>query len=1120
MKRKVKAVLSYMLTVALVVLMAFGSGNNWTEKQVQAINSDDILTGDVSGDGELTVSDVVKLRNLILVNQYSSVGDLNGDGVLDDTDVSKLRELIMNGYSIHYTSTPEISDGVYQISKVSELLWAADNPDKDYILIENIDLTSQDSWNPIGTAEKPFSGSFDGNGHYIKVAINESKEQSGIYEEGIFGYVTGDISNLTVNGTINVRLYSGYVGAIAANLAGGSIINCTNNATITAESANNVLHVGGIVGAARNVDNSVSMIDGAVNNGDIIVEAVTTGSSDAVLGDGTNGGAVGGILGFVVTASGVDVGRSINNGKITVTGGNDNIGGIIGQTSTNGTSATAYANITYCANKGAITVYKTEGERAAGIIGYVKGGRIEYCYNLADVIEYTDANGNTVARTGYGNYFGIFGYANLSSNNKLSVIYCYNASPSPLEAEICVVRNASYGTFKNFYMSGRTEYETELMSANVSAGTAGTAFDSADDLYSKLTATTEGANAYRSNGNGYPVLYFEQGTDTVGSVSIALTDMPNYIDGTASANVYDCGPGMMSDQNGATGEESHMVVVSSTNATSFERYAAKLINDGFEKEAKTEVENNIYYTFTKNDRIYYMYYTVNKGEARFIEDISSNVLTKDISTEKTGSNGTELYMYSIDYSEHEHTYSTTDHWCIDCGMMYIIKLADNSVFLIDSGHERQASQEAMAGLLDFLRNITGTSASEKIQIRGWFFSHAHGDHVFGAHQFVETYHDNINIESVLFNFPRYGVVGGYDSGTFKMKDTINKYFPNVKHISLHTGQTFTMQGVKFDTLCTHEDWVGTDGKTTLGSDMNTASTVLKITIDGKSLMLLGDITMSNRLEEMYTTTLKADMVQIAHHGYNDLPSLYTKIAAKYAVCPNSEANGQDNASKIQNVINAGATNVYYADKYTYKFVATASGFDVTTLDRYTVALGIDFDAPAFNTNDVSGQNASIADLNAMTSRTSVLDKLITKSVLGSAATSTAGSELPYRVFDGDTGTKWCTKSSGQQFYIKWKMTEPVTINGYALYTGNDTASNPGRNPVKWVLKGSNDGKNWTILDAVSNGNLPSTNYEGAAFNVKNPGRYQYYVMQFLEVKAYDTAKESYLLQLSEIKLYQ
>ena len=79
----------------------------------------------------------------------------------------------------------------------------------------------------------------------------------------------------------------------------------------------------------------------------------------------------------------------------------------------------------------------------------------------------------------------------------------------------------------------------------------------------------------------------------------------------------------------------------------------------------------------------------------------------------------------------------------------------------------------MAAELNFMRKITNTSENDKVKIRGWFFSHAHGDHVFGAHQFVTMYHDYIDVESVLFNFPAYGVVGGYDGGTFKMKKAFN-----------------------------------------------------------------------------------------------------------------------------------------------------------------------------------------------------------------------------------------------------------------------------------------------------------------------------------------------------------
>lgn len=1020
-----------------------------------------------------------------------------------------------------YSSRPSLKDGIYQISNKEEFMWAKENPDKDYVLTEDIDLSQENGFSGVGTENAPFSGEFDGNGHNIKLGINITNSSSGVYSIGLFGYVTGKISNLTVSGTIDATIYSGYVGGITAVLAGGIITNCTSNVQITATGTAGALNAGGIAGAVRN-QSKESTIEYAVNNGTLTVNAISASTGNGDENNGTSGSA-GGIVGLVAVKCGVEITRTINNGKITVTGGKDNIGGIVGQTSVNENST--YANITYCANKGDITAYRVEGERVAGIIGYTKGGKIEYCYNTGNVIEYTD-DGSNVARSGYGNYFGIFGYANLSASNKLSVMYCYNASSSPLEAEICVVRNPSYGTFKNFYMSGRSEYETELNS-NATAGSAGTTFSSASDLYTKLTSSTEGASAYRQNkSGGYPVLYFE--SDAVynsspldnDSVSLPFGDMPKYIDGTVSENTYNCGPGMANDKNGTTSEDAKMIVISSTSESSFEKYADKLMCRGFEKQSKTIIENNIHYTMTKDDNIYYIYYTGSKGETRIIEDYASNTLLEDISTKAFENGNTELYMYSIDYTKGVSTTSLTEYWQIDCGMMFMIKLADNSLFLIDSGHERQSSKEAMKAQLDFMREITGTSENDKIKIRGWFFSHAHGDHVFGAHQFVSTYHDQLEIDSVLFNFPAYGVVGGYDSGTFKMKDTFNQYFPDVKHASLHTGQNFMMQGVKFETLCTHEDWVGTDGKTTLGSDMNTASTVLKITIDGKTLMLLGDITKSDQLEKMYTSTLKSDMVQVAHHGYNQLTSLYKAIAAQYAICPNSEENAglnSGNKQKLQDIIDAGASTAIFAGDYTYRLTMSDNGIEMKTYDNYRVALGIDFDVPSSNVSEVSGKTAVVGTNEDIAEGSNLRDKLITVSVDGSPVTAKHAAnairtENAYCVFDGNTGTKFCTETIPA--FIKWKTSEPVIIDEYVLYTGNDTQSNPGRNPVKWILKGSNDGKNWTTIDAVSDGNLPAENKKGTIFKAKNPAKYQYFAMQFFEVSS------GSIMQLSEIELIE
>jgi len=479
-------------------------------------------------------------------------------------------------------------------------------------------------------------------------------------------------------------------------------------------------------------------------------------------------------------------------------------------------------------------------------------------------------------------------------------------------------------------------------------------------------------------------------------------------------------------------------------------------------------------------------------------------------------------MYSLDYTKGESTTSVTDYWRIDCGTMFIIKFSDNSIFWIDNGHERQSSDSAMEAQLDFLREITGTSANEKIKVRSLFISHPHGDHVYGMHKFIEKYHDYMELDSVIFNIPAYGVIGGYDAGTFKMKDTINTYFPNVDHVSLHTGQTFTMQDVRFETLCTHEDWVSSDGLTTLGSDMNTASTILKVTIDGKTFMLLGDLTKGNQMEAIYTSeTLKSDVVQATHHGYNRVQTLYAAIGATLGICPNSEENAglnSGNAQKQQDIYDAGANKILYAGDYTQKIIVENGEFVISQIDNYLTKLNLSFNTPSASVNEVSGQNASVATLSSVTSRTKASSKIIARSVIGSAVTAKHSSsnasrkENAYCAFDGSTSTKWCTETIPA--YVDWKMSESVKLSHYVLYTANDTANNSGRNPVKWILKGSNDGVNWTTLDAVSNGSLPASNYEGTAFTIKNPGSYQYYSMQFFELGS------GSIMQLSEISLYQ
>ena len=50
----------------------------------------------------------------------------------------------------------------------------------------------------------------------------------------------------------------------------------------------------------------------------------------------------------------------------------------------------------------------------------------------------------------------------------------------------------------------------------------------------------------------------------------------------------------------------------------------------------------------------------------------------------------------------------------------------------------------------------------------------------------------------------------------------------------------------------------------------------------------------------------------------------------------------------------------------------------------------------------------------------------------------------------------------------------TSTNAYAITTANDRFE---RNPDRWILYGSNDKTNWTVLDEISNANLPGTAYQ-------------------------------------------
>ena len=410
--------------------------------------------------------------------------------------------------------------------------------------------------------------------------------------------------------------------------------------------------------------------------------------------------------------------------------------------------------------------------------------------------------------------------------------------------------------------------------------------------------------------------------------------------GTVSP-IYNCGPGLMSDEKGTTEEDSFLTVISNTTKEKFEAYVDGLTAAGFTFVSKNTVDGDNYYTYSKFGRLLYLYFNARISEIRVIADNSSDALSK-ISYNYVAKEGeqAQFYQYSINYASHDKEgYDPVDYKegdGMDCGMMYMIKTADNKIIMIDGGHSSQLSATARKALVNYMREITGTPEKEKVTIAAWYFTHPHGDHVAAARDFLSSQRAAINLESVIFNFPSYqneSLSGDYDGNTFTLKSTINQYYPDVLYHKLHTGEKLSIGGVDMEIVYTHEDAVSTEGKTRLW-EMNSASTVMKITIDNKTFMMLGDVYTAgaNVIAPMHSKSyLKSDVLQVAHHGYNDMGTLYMRIGAPIALFPNAMTAKDHSTYKT---VMGFAKEAYFAHKWTYRFTVENGEIKVTEVPRY------------------------------------------------------------------------------------------------------------------------------------------------------------------------------------------
>ncbi len=315
-------------------------------------------------------------------------------------------------------------------------------------------------------------------------------------------------------------------------------------------------------------------------------------------------------------------------------------------------------------------------------------------------------------------------------------------------------------------------------------------------------------------------------------------------------------------------EGSYYVLYRSQSSDKYKKYTESLDNFGMTKYASKEVNGNLFATYTDGynvlnvsylDYYKYVFISAETAETTALANTESTYVGEPVATNQLAQ--------------------------INGACAFIIRLSDGRFIVIDGGMPDR--ENGPRKIYDTLSNL---AEGEKPVIAAWFLTHAHIDHVGGFVKFSENYANKVTLEQLVINFPAKEIYTQNKEGssvTSEMETNIKnvkaslKKYSGAKAVIAHAGMELWYADTKVDMLYTHENLAtGTMVNT------NSSSLAFSVTVAGQKITFLGDAhnDTSEIIYRMYGNTLKTDVVQVAHHGYNGGHRLmYKAMAADVAL---------------------------------------------------------------------------------------------------------------------------------------------------------------------------------------------------------------------------------------------
>jgi len=295
-----------------------------------------------------------------------------------------------------------------------------------------------------------------------------------------------------------------------------------------------------------------------------------------------------------------------------------------------------------------------------------------------------------------------------------------------------------------------------------------------------------------------------------------------------------------------------VVTVPETEADAFDYACARLTENGFEKKESYFENGHAFCAFSRGDEGVYMNHFAGTKELRMVHE--ENTAYFSVSDETAGCFRPFVTMISLE----------------DFGLSCVIRLSDGRFIVIDGGRKLDVEADK---LYECLR---GGSAFGKPVIAAWILSHPHGDHFHCFINFMDRYKEAVEIERIVFSFPEADDTEHYPA-LAQENNTPYGDLSGVLNIPLmleraresgallyapHTGQRFAIGDAKMEILSSMDDTLH------LSRHINASAIVIKMHLGGQTILWTTDASFSiGKLPERYTEALKADILQIPHHGF-------------------------------------------------------------------------------------------------------------------------------------------------------------------------------------------------------------------------------------------------------------